>query len=122
MKLLRYGEKGKEKPGILDSQGQIRDISKTIDDIKDKQLHSKNLEKIKELDLSSLNIVKENVRIGPCVSNIGKFICIGLNYSDHAKETNMEIPTEPIIFSKYSSAVIGPVSYTHLTLPTILRV
>lgn len=107
MKLLRYGVKGQEKPGILDPQGQIRDLSSVIQDING-QVLTTELDKIRNLDLSSLPLVAEGVRLGACVGNIGKFICIGLNYSDHAAETGAEVPAEPVVFNKWTSAVVGP--------------
>lgn len=107
MKLLRYGVKGQEKPGVLDPQGQIRDLSLVIQDING-QVLTTELDKIRNLDLSSLPLVAEGVRLGACVGNIGKFICIGLNYSDHAAETGAEVPAEPVVFNKWTSAVVGP--------------
>ncbi|WP_373350762.1 fumarylacetoacetate hydrolase family protein [Acinetobacter bereziniae] len=107
MKLLRYGVKGQEKPGILDPQGQIRDLSSVVQDING-QVLATELDKIRNLDLSSLPLVAEDVRLGACVGNIGKFICIGLNYSDHAAETGAEVPAEPVVFNKWTSAVVGP--------------
>lgn len=107
MKLLRYGVKGQEKPGILDPQGQIRDLSSVIQDING-QVLAAELDQIRNLDLSSLPLVAEGVRLGACVGNIGKFICIGLNYSDHATETGAEVPAEPVVFNKWTSAVVGP--------------
>jgi len=107
MKLLRYGVKGQEKPGILDPQGQIRDLSSVIQDING-QVLAAELDQIRNLDLSSLPLVAEGVSLGACVGNIGKFICIGLNYSDHAAETGAEVPAEPVVFNKWTSAVVGP--------------
>jgi 2,4-diketo-3-deoxy-L-fuconate hydrolase len=107
MKLLRYGVKGQEKPGILDPQGQIRDLSSVVQDING-QVIATELDKIRNLDLSSLPLVAEDVRLGACLGNIGKFICIGLNYSDHAAETGAEVPAEPVVFNKWTSAVVGP--------------
>ncbi|MDO6643627.1 fumarylacetoacetate hydrolase family protein [Acinetobacter guillouiae] len=107
MKLLRYGVKGQEKPGVLDPQGQIRDLSSVIQDING-QVLAAELDQIRNLDLSSLPLVAEGVRLGACVGNIGKFICIGLNYSDHAAETGAEVPAEPVVFNKWTSAVVGP--------------
>jgi 2,4-didehydro-3-deoxy-L-rhamnonate hydrolase len=107
MKLLRFGLKGHEKPGILDVEGHIRDLSSIIDDIDGNTLETK-LEDLHSLDVSTLPIVEDNLRIGACVGNIGKFICIGLNYSDHAEETGSAIPSEPIIFNKWTSAIVGP--------------
>lgn len=107
MKLLRFGVKGQEKPGILDQEGNIRDLSAVVDDI-DGSVLTNELDKIRDLDLASLPKVAADVRIGACVGNIGKFICIGLNYSDHAAETGAEVPDEPVVFNKWTSAVVGP--------------
>ena len=108
MKLLRYGEMGKEKPGILGQDGKIRDLSNHITDINGDKISEEGLNKISMIDVSSLPIIPENTRLGACVGNIGKFLCIGLNYSDHAAETGMPVPSEPILFSKATSAVVGP--------------
>lgn len=108
MKLVRYGKPGKEKPGLIDAKGRLRDLSKHVKDINGKALSGKSLKSLKKLDHDKLPIVKGNPRIGPCVSGIGKFLCIGLNYSDHAAETGADIPTHPILFHKATSAVIGP--------------
>lgn len=107
MKLLRYGEKGAEKPAIVDEHGVIRDLSGIVADINGHVLEHE-LDKIRAADLSTLPEVPQDVRIGACVGNIGKFICIGLNYSDHAAETGAEIPKEPVVFNKWTSAVVGP--------------
>lgn len=107
MKLLRYGEKGAEKPAIVDAQGVIRDLSGIVADINGHVLEHE-LDKIRAADLSALPEVPQDVRIGACVGNIGKFICIGLNYSDHAAETGADIPKEPVVFNKWTSAVVGP--------------
>ena len=108
MKLLRFGDAGKELPGILDEYGDIRDLSQYIMDFDGQGISAENLEKISEIDLSSLPKVQVNPRIGPCVTGTGKYVCIGLNYSDHAAEAGMEVPAEPIIFMKASSAICGP--------------
>jgi ureidoglycolate lyase len=108
MKLLRYGEVGAEKPGILDEQGAIRDLSSIVDDISPATIEAGGLERIRSADPTSLGLVGGGPRIGPCVGQIGKFVCIGLNYSDHAKETGMPIPTEPIVFMKTTSSISGP--------------
>ena len=108
MKLLRYGEIGKEKTGILGQDGKIRDLSNHITDINGDNISEESLNKISMIDVSSLPIIPENTRLGACVGNIGKFLCIGLNYSDHAAETGMPVPSEPILFSKATSAVVGP--------------
>ena len=114
MKLLRIGDKGKEKPAILDNN-KIRSLEDHIDDFDSKNLNFETIKKIKELDLKSLKEIDSNNRIGPCVKNPGKFIAIGLNYSDHASESGMEITKEPIIFQKASSSIIGP--NDHVILP-----
>lgn len=107
MKLLRFGQKGQEKPGILDQDGKIRDLSSIVSDINGETL-AHHLEKIRQIDLQQLPIIFDQVRLGACVGNIGKFICIGLNYSDHAAETGAEVPAEPVVFNKWTSAVVGP--------------
>jgi 2-keto-4-pentenoate hydratase/2-oxohepta-3-ene-1,7-dioic acid hydratase in catechol pathway len=108
MKLLRYGPIGAEKPGILDDNGEIRDLSGIVDDIDSSTLSDRALQKLRDADLSELSIVSGGPRIGACVGNIGKMICIGLNYSDHAAETGATPPPEPIIFMKVNSAICGP--------------
>ena len=108
MKLLRFGEMGQEKPGILDSNGKIRDLSGHISDINGETISEDGLNKISSIDQMSLPIVPEGIRLGACVGSIGKFLCIGLNYSDHAAESGMPVPKEPILFSKATSAVVGP--------------
>lgn len=108
MKLLRFGEIGQEKPGILDANGTIRDLSAHVDDWTGNNLSDASLAKIAEIDLSGLPEVDGSVRLGACVGNIGKFMCIGLNYSDHAAETGAEIPEHPILFMKANSAIVGP--------------
>ena len=108
MKLLRFGNSGEEKPGIIDSNGKIRDLSNVIDDINGHTISQESLGKLKKLDILSLPEVTGNPRIGPCVNDVGKFLCIGLNYSDHAAETGLEPPEEPILFAKATSAIIGP--------------
>lgn len=107
MKLLRFGPKSQEKPGVLDAQGRIRDLSAVVSDI-DGAVLAHDLDKIRQTDLNLLPLVDAGVRIGACVGKIGKFICIGLNYSDHAAETGVDVPAEPIIFNKWTSAVVGP--------------
>ncbi|WP_163934095.1 fumarylacetoacetate hydrolase family protein [Paraferrimonas sp. SM1919] len=107
MKLLRFGPQGQEKPGILDAQGQIRDLSGIVSDINGAALSDAMLAKLKALDLTTLPVVEGDVRYGSCVTNVGKFICIGLNYADHAAESNMPIPTEPEVFSKFTTAICG---------------
>ena len=110
MKILRYREDNSVKPGIVDKEGKIRDVSSIVDDWDHTTLTVKKLHSVQSMDLLSLPVVDNNVSIAPCVckESIGKFICIGLNYSDHAEETGMEVPPEPIMFMKATSAVIGP--------------
>ena len=108
MKLLRYGEKGQEKPGLLDAQGQIRDLSGHIDDIAGQAITAEGLATLRTIDPSSLPVVNGSPRLGPCVGRVGKFICIGLNYADHAAESGLDVPKEPVVFNKWTSAICGP--------------
>jgi 2-keto-4-pentenoate hydratase/2-oxohepta-3-ene-1,7-dioic acid hydratase in catechol pathway len=108
VKLLRYGPKGQERPAVLDAEGKIRDLNAHISDVANDALLPESLARLRELDLASLPLVPGNPRIGPCVGRIGKFICIGLNYADHAAESGAPIPKEPIVFMKATSAVCGP--------------
>lgn len=108
MKLLRYGPAGAEKPGVMDGDGNIRDLSGVIADVSGDNLGDGALAKLRGLDLSTLALVPGSARIGPCVGAVGKFICIGLNYADHAAEAGMDLPAEPIIFAKATSAICGP--------------
>jgi len=108
MKLLRYGQHGHEKPGMLDAQGRIRDLSALIPDIAGIVLQPDGLERLAAIDPDTLPLVEGTPRLGPCVGHVGKFICIGLNYADHAAETGAKIPEEPIIFMKATSAITGP--------------
>jgi 2-keto-4-pentenoate hydratase/2-oxohepta-3-ene-1,7-dioic acid hydratase in catechol pathway len=108
MKLLRYGAKGQERPGLLDPQGRIRDLSGHVADIGAAVLLPESIERLKGLDPATLPVVDGNPRLGACVAGTGKFICIGLNYSDHAAETGATVPPEPIIFMKATSAITGP--------------
>lgn len=108
MKLLRYGEAGREKPGLADNDGRIRDLSGKVDDIAGEVLTPSGLGKLASIDPASLPLVDGDPRIGPCVGNVGKFICIGLNYADHAAESGATVPPEPIMFMKPTSAIIGP--------------
>ncbi len=108
MKLLRYGPPGREKPGILDNAGNIRDLSAHIGDLASEVLLTEGLAKIADIDLGSLPVVDGAPRLGACVSRIGKFMCIGLNYSDHAAESGLPVPDEPVLFAKATSAVCGP--------------
>jgi len=108
MKLLRVGDKGKEIPAIVDNENNYRDLSSLVDDLKPSTLNFEILKKIKDSDISKLPIISKDQRIGSCVNKPGKFIAIGLNYSDHAKETGAKTPTEPIVFMKASSSICGP--------------
>lgn len=108
MKLLRVGERGSEKPGILDQQGRARDLSAIVNDIGGETLTPQGLATIARVDLESLPLLAPHQRIGACVGSIGKFICIGLNYEDHAHETGAPVPDEPVVFNKWTSAVCGP--------------
>ena len=108
MKLLRVGDKGKEIPAIVDNENNYRDLSSLVDDLKPSTLNFEILKKIKDSDISKLPIVSKDQRIGSCVNKPGKFIAIGLNYSDHAKETGAKTPAEPIVFMKASSSICGP--------------
>ncbi len=108
MKLLRVGEKGREIPAVLDSNNKIRSLEKHIEDFDSKNLNFETINKIKKINLDSLQEINDLIRIGPCIKSPGKFIAIGLNYSDHAEESGMAIPKEPIIFQKASSSIIGP--------------
>ncbi len=108
MKLLRVGEKGKETPAILDENNKVRDISSQIKDLNPDYLNFETLSKLKNLDLTKLPEIDNSVRIGACVSKPGKFVAIGLNYSDHAKETGAKTPAEPIVFMKATSSISGP--------------
>ncbi|MFC6637512.1 ureidoglycolate lyase [Sulfitobacter sp. JBTF-M27] len=112
MKLLRYGAPGAEKPGLLDASGRVRDLSGVVPDISGDTLRPAGLKALNALDSETLPLVEgtpqEDLRLGACVGNIGKYVCIGLNYADHAEEAGMPIPEEPIIFNKWTSAVVGP--------------
>ena len=115
MKLLRYGPIGSEKPGLLDNAGLLRDLSEHVDDINGAMLNDATLDLLRALDVSALPIVEGEQRIGACVGNIGKFLCIGLNYSDHAAETGAAIPKHPILFFKANSAIVG--AYDDVVIP-----
>lgn len=106
MKFIRYGELGAEKPGLVDSNGTHWDLSSQVSDLTGDVLA--NLKQFADLDFQSLTPIPEGTRIGPCVGNVGKFVCIGLNYSDHAEESGMEVPKEPVIFMKATSSICGP--------------
>lgn len=107
MKLLRFGPKGQEKPGMLDAEGQIRDISSLVSDVGGSSL-SESVTKLESANVASLPLVAEGTRLGPCLGNVGKLVCIGLNYTDHAKESNLAVPSEPIVFMKATSSLSGP--------------
>ena len=107
MKLVRYGNEGKEKPGLIDADGQLRDLSDHISDINGPALSKESLKTLSNIESANLPAVRGTPRLGPCVSDIGKFMCIGLNYSDHAAETGAAIPEHPILFMKATSAVVG---------------
>jgi 2-keto-4-pentenoate hydratase/2-oxohepta-3-ene-1,7-dioic acid hydratase in catechol pathway len=108
MKLVRFGAPGREKPGILDAEGRIRDLSKIVPDIAGDALSPKSLAKLRKLQVDKLPLVRGSPRLGPCVGRVGNFIAIGLNYSDHAAETGMPLPKEPVIFNKAPSSISGP--------------
>lgn len=108
MKLVRFGDAGFEKPGVLDAEGRPRDLSSHLADITGQALMPAGIAKLKSIDLNTLPLVAGNPRLGPCVAQVGKIVCIGLNYSDHAAEAFMKIPPEPIIFMKATSAITGP--------------
>ncbi len=115
MKLLRYGEPGQERPGMLDAQGRLRDLSQHIADVGGAALLPASLAKLRALDSAALPLVEGHPRLGACVGGIVNFICIGLNYADHAAETGAAIPEEPVVFNKWTSAVVGP--YDRVEIP-----
>jgi 2-keto-4-pentenoate hydratase/2-oxohepta-3-ene-1,7-dioic acid hydratase in catechol pathway len=108
MRLVRFGPRGSEKPGLLDAQGILRDLSSVVSDIHGPTLSPESLARLRALDTSSLPAVPADTRLGPCVGQVPNVVCIGLNYSDHAAETNTPIPTQPIVFNKHTSALAGP--------------
>jgi 2-keto-4-pentenoate hydratase/2-oxohepta-3-ene-1,7-dioic acid hydratase in catechol pathway len=108
MKLLRYGTQGIEKPGMMAADGTIRDLSGHIEDLTGAELSDAGLARLRDIDVNSLPVVEGSARLGPCVGNVGKFVCIGLNYADHAAESGMALPEEPVIFFKATSAIMGP--------------
>lgn len=114
MKLLRFGAVGQEKPGILDAQGNVRDLSGHIKDINAEFLSSEMFARVQDLDPASLPLVEGDPRIAEPVSGVGKFICVGLNYADHARESGMEVPPEPVLFMKATSAITGPFDQVQL--------
>ena len=109
MKLVRYGLPRHEKPGILDSDGHIRDLAGIVPDITGTTLSATTLASLKDIEPAELPVAQGNPRLGPCVSGVGKFICIELNSSDHAAEAGMKVPSEPVIFMKATSAICGPI-------------
>ncbi|MBU6488518.1 MAG: ureidoglycolate lyase [Burkholderiales bacterium] len=114
MKLLRYGPKGQEKPGLVDAEGIVRDLSSVVDDIAGDVLSDAGLARLRALDPSTLPRAPEGVRLGACVGRVGKMVCIGLNYADHAAESNLPIPSEPVVFNKWTSAIVGPNDDVHI--------
>ena len=108
MKLLRYGPPGLEKPAVIDEQGVIRSLSTIITDLSGENLQPEMLNQIRETDMSKLRAVGPDIRLGPCITGVGKIFCIGLNYSDHAEESGMDVPAEPVLFGKATSAISGP--------------
>ncbi len=112
MKLLRYGPPGQERPGLLDADGRLRDLSAQVDDIAGEWLTPDGIARLRGLDPSTLPLVpgtpQQDVRLGPCVGRVGKFVCIGLNYADHAAEAGLAVPAEPVVFGKWTSAISGP--------------
>ena len=108
MKLLRFGPKGQEKPGLMDASGAIRDLSGVVDDIAGEVLTPAGLAKLGRIDPASLPKVSGTPRIGPCVGRVGKFVSVGLNYADHAAESGQEVPPEPVLFMKATSSISGP--------------
>ena len=108
MKLLRYGPQGQEKPGLLDAQGRLRDLSGQVADLAGEALGAESLARLRQLDPDNLPLVDGTPRLGPCVGRVGKFICIGLNYADHAAESGLDVPKEPVVFNKWTSAICGP--------------
>ena len=112
MKLLRFGPPGQEKPGVLDAEGRVRDLSGVIADVAGAALLPESLARLRSLNIDSLPLVagtpQQDLRLGACVGQVGKFICIGLNYSDHAAESGMPVPPEPVVFNKWTSAIVGP--------------
>jgi len=108
MKLLRYGEKGQERPALLDNNGDLRDLSAVVTDIAGDTLSPQSIARLQDINPATLPLVQGSPRIGACVGQVGKFICIGLNYADHAAETGAAIPAEPVVFNKWTSAIVGP--------------
>ncbi len=115
MKFVRFGESGQEKPGLVDEQGKIRDLSSLVTDITGDALDGRLSSSLKGVDISALPMAPDGARLGPCIAQVGNFIAVGLNYADHATETNAEIPKEPILFNKARSCIVGP--YDNVILP-----
>jgi len=115
MKLLRFGPSGKERPGILDAQGRIRSLAGVVDDFAGDALSAASVDRLRHANVEALPLVEGQVRIGPCVGRVGKLMCIGLNYAEHAAETGAQVPTEPVLFLKATSAICGP--YDDLEIP-----
>ena len=118
MKLLRYGPAGQEKPGLLDDDGRVRELSAHVTDISGDSLLPEKVAQLQSLNASDLPVVpgqpQQDLRLGPCVGNVGKFICIGLNYADHAAESGLDVPPEPVVFGKWTSAIVGPDDDVHI--------
>lgn len=108
MRLLRFGDRGRERPGVLDAEGRVRDMSAVIPDLDADTLKPETLARLQAINIDSLPLVQGNPRLGPCVGKVGKMVCIGLNYIDHARESNLAPPAEPVIFMKATSAIVGP--------------
>ncbi len=108
MKLVRYGKQGAEKPGLIDADGKVRDLSAVVSDIAGEVLGKESLSRLKAIDPASLPLAPEGERIGACVGHVGNFIAVGLNYADHAAESGMAVPPEPVLFNKAPSCVVGP--------------
>lgn len=108
MKLVRYGNPGQERPGILDPQGRVRDLGAVVGEIDGAVFAPATMDRLRALDVDALPLVDEGVRLGPCIAGVGKILCIGLNYSDHAAESGMEVPPEPVLFMKATTAITGP--------------
>ncbi|MEM9845589.1 MAG: fumarylacetoacetate hydrolase family protein, partial [Pseudomonadota bacterium] len=108
MKLLRHGTPGNERPGLLDDSGTLRDLSDVVEDTAGQNLTDHSLQTIRDVDPESLPEVPASTRLGPCVGSVGKFVCIGLNYADHAAESGLDLPQEPVVFFKATSAIVGP--------------
>ena len=119
MKLLRYGTNGHEKPGVIDRDGRIRDLSGTIKDIAGDTLSPVSLDRLRRLDLNTLPLVSGSPRVGACVANVGKVVAIGLNYRKHAEEAGMAIPSEPIFFMKATSSVAGSRRIVRAPMPGV---